>query len=99
MSPWLSIGKQTDKPYALAVADLNLDGLVDIIVGYVNASSMVYFNGGAENSFIPIPFGDDQGTVYGFGIGDFNKDGLPDIGAARSRAPNIVYFANTSVIK
>ena len=70
--------------------------LVDIIVGYVEASSVAYFNGGKGKGFFPVPFGDDQGTVYGFDIADFNSDGKPDIAAARSGAPNMIYFADSA---
>ena len=79
-------------PYAVAVGDLNGDRLIDIVIGNVEAPSVVYFNGGTGRHFTPIRFGDNKGTVYGFAIGDLDGDGFQDIAAARSEAPNVVYF-------
>jgi len=84
-------------PYALVIGDLNLDGAVDIVVGYIEAPSAVYFNAGTGRRFTPVLFGDGAGSVYGFAIGDLDGDGRPDIAAARSEAPNMVYFADPPV--
>jgi len=79
-------------PYALAVGDLNGDGSIDVLVGNVEAPSVIYFNDGTGRGFTAVTFGDNKGTVYGFAIGDLDGDGLKDIAAARSDAPNVVYF-------
>ena len=78
-------------PYALAVADLDRNGRMDIIVGYVQSRPFVYFNDGLK-TFTPIAFGDDQGAAYGFAVGDLDEDGFPDIAMARSDARNMLYF-------
>ena len=91
-STGISLADAKIVPYALAMADLNNDRLPDIIVGHVNAASMVFFNTGTGNQFHPVSFGDAKGTVYGFAFGDFNEDGIPDIAAARSEATNTLYF-------
>lgn len=79
-------------PYALSIADLNNDGRMDIIVGYVFAPSKIFYNNGTDSSFKSISFGDSNGTVYGFAVGDFNEDGIPDIATARSEATNMLHF-------
>jgi hypothetical protein len=79
-------------PYALTVGDLNKDGDIDVVVGNVEAPSVVYFNDGKGHKFTPVTFGDNKGAVYGLAIGDLDGDGSPDIAAARSDAPNVVYF-------
>ena len=81
-------------PYALAIADLNLDRKPDIVVGNVDASSTVFFNDGSGRAFTPVNFGDGKGAAYGFAIDDLDKDGVPDIAVARSDAPNVVYFGS-----
>ena len=80
-------------PYALAVADLNRDGQPDIVVGYVEAPGLVYFNDGQGRSFHEISWNDGKGVVYGMAIGDMDRDGWPDIVAARSDALNGIWFS------
>ena len=88
------IGNPVITPYALAVADVTGDGKPDIIVGNVDAPSVVYVNDGAGRHYHGVRFGDGKGTVYGFAIADVNGDGLMDIAAARSEAPNVLYFGS-----
>ena len=52
---------------------------------------VVYFNEGS-GGFVPVPFGDDEGSAYGFAVGDLDEDGLLDIAVARSGARNMLYF-------
>lgn len=86
------IGDTTVMPYALATADVNGDGRIDIVVGNVEAPSVVWLNDGTGQRFQPVRFGDSEGTVYGFAIADLDRDGAMDIAAARSDARNVVYF-------
>ena len=86
------LGTVKASPYALAAGDLNRDGKIDIVVGYINAPSVVYFNTGQGRGFTPVAFGDNQGAAYGFALGDLDKDGWPDIAVARSDAPNMAFF-------
>jgi hypothetical protein len=85
------LGGSSARPYAIATADLDRNGRTDIIVGYVQARPVVYFNDGAE-TFVPVPFGDAEGSAYGFSVGDLDEDGFLDIAMARSGAQNMVYF-------
>jgi len=88
----ITLGNRNAVPYALAVADLNRDGKIDILVGYVEAQPTIYFNDGSSRNFNSLRFGDNKGTAYGFAIADLDHDGLLDIAIARSDAPNVVYF-------
>jgi hypothetical protein len=84
------LGDVDARPYAIAVADVDRDGRTDVIVGYVEARPVVYFND--LGGFTAVPFGDDQGVAYGFAFGDMDEDGFMDIAMARSDAVNILYF-------
>jgi len=93
----VSLGKEKTAPYALAVGDLNADGVTDVVVGYVQAPSVAYILTGA--TFAPVYFGDGKGTVYGVAIGDVDMDGQVDIAAGRSEAPNVLYFGKGGAAK
>jgi reactive intermediate/imine deaminase len=87
----VALGPTGQRPYAMAVHDVDGNGRTDVVVGYTNARPVVYFNE-SSGSFTPVPFGDAQGVTYGFALADLDKDGLMDIVVARSEAPNVVYF-------
>ena len=80
-------------PYCLAIADLNRDKRLDVIVGYVEVPGSVFFNTGKGRTFHEVPWNDGKGTVYGLAFTDFDGDGWPDIVAARSDAPNGIWFS------
>ena len=84
------LGDVDARPYAIAVHDVDEDGRPDIVVGYVGARPVVYFND--PSGFTAVPFGDADGAAYGFAFGDFDEDGFTDIAMARSDAVNMLYF-------
>ena len=89
------LGDPEASPYSLAVADVDRDGLADILIGHVESQPVVYFNEGAR-TFAPVAFGDAEGVAYGFAVGDLDEDGLLDIAVARSAARNVLYFGSVA---
>lgn len=83
-------------PYSMLSADLNGDGHPDLIVGYVDAPGVVYYNDGTGRTFRACPFGDGKGTIYGMASGDLDGDGRLDIVAARSDAPSFILFTRAA---
>jgi FG-GAP-like repeat len=84
--------KRLPLPYSMIAADLNRDGRPEIIVGYVGAPGMVYFNDGTGKKYEAVPFGDGKGAIYGMAAADLDGDGWPDVVVARSNAPCFVMF-------
>jgi hypothetical protein len=79
-------------PYSMISADFNGDGHPDLIVGYVDAPGVVYYNDGTGRNFDAHPFGDGKGTIYGMASGDLDGNGRLDLVAARSDAPSFILF-------
>jgi hypothetical protein len=79
-------------PYSMISADLNGDGHPDLIVGYVDAPGVIYYNDGTGRNFEAHPFGDGKGAIYGMASGDLDGDGRLDLVAARSDAPSFILF-------
>jgi hypothetical protein len=88
--------KPESLPYSMIAADLNRDGRPEILVGYVGAPGVVYFNDGTGKKYQAVPFGDGAGAIYGMAAGDLDGDGWPDVVAARSDAPSFVMFSRAS---
>lgn len=81
-------------PYALETADLDANGRNDIIIGYREAPTRIFFN--RADTLVQMVIGDSLGATYGFGVGDFNHDGVPDIITARSGASDLLFLGNIS---
>ena len=91
-------GGSQSKTTALALADMNKDGMLDIIAGYDGVSNKIYLNDGAGH------FTDDlstTGTIVldtqayhtsAIAIGDFDANGYPDIAVGNRGGENCVYF-------
>ena len=86
------IDDTSNVPYALSLADLNGDGAMDVIVGYVEASTTVFINARDGSRFRKIELDDNDGATYGFATGDLDRDGYMDIVVAKSGARNRVFF-------
>ena len=83
-------------PYSMIAADLNGDGHPDLIVGYVDAPGVIYYNDGTGKHFGAHPFGDGKGAIYGMASADLDGDGRLDLVAARIDAPSFILFSQTS---
>lgn len=88
------VGDPRDVAYSIAVADLDGDGRMDVVVGNDTTPGTILLNRGPGEGFDTIRFGDGEGAIYGLAVGDVNADGCPDIVAARSGAPSRLYVSS-----
>ena len=95
--PGIQFQAPKDVPYSMIAADLNGDGLPEILVGYVNAQGVIFFNDGTGKKYQPVPFGDGKGTIYGMAAGDLDGDGWADVVVARYEPPCFLLLKKTVV--
>jgi hypothetical protein len=84
-----------------AVADVNGDGLVDIVVANDGKPNMIYLgqpapNRGDFSGVTGLPFGSANGPTVDVEVGDIDGDGAPDIAAANDGTPNVIYWGEPS---
>ncbi len=86
----LLTGNGTPDPHGVAIADLDNDGLMDVVVANFGSSDvMVFAQGPSARQFRPVPVAAGMLTSA-VGVGDFNGDGLPDIAVTNGSTPGSV---------
>jgi hypothetical protein len=77
-------------PYAMAAADLNGDGILDLVVANQKSNNLSIFMGNGDGTFIPANASPNTGNVpTSIAVGDFNGDGNLDL-AVTNGADNTV---------
>jgi VCBS repeat protein len=77
-------------------ADLNGDGLLDIIAIDEREGTAIYFAQRNGRFSERVPVGDRTTTPYALATGDLNGDGKSDIVVGNVEAPSIIYFNDGS---
>jgi hypothetical protein len=78
--PYRVVPAGSAAPNAVAIADLNGDGLADIVAGGRGGFAALLGNGGG--SFHEAPNSNPTFAIFGVAVGDLNQDGRPDLAFA-----------------
>jgi hypothetical protein len=71
-------------PWGIAIADLNADGSLDVVVANANSGTVGVLLGNGHGWFEPPLTYDSSGNPVSVAIDDVNGDGIPDIVVATS---------------
>jgi len=86
------VGPKTSSVRAAAAADLDGDGVVDLVVGDAKTGMYIYCGQGRRAFAAPVALGEKSGAPYSIAVRDLDRDGQPDIVVGRQDAPGSVFF-------
>ena len=87
---------------SVAVADVNRDGIVDLVIGNDGTSNMIYLGVAAPtrgdfSGVVGLPFGSANGPTTDVAVGDVDGDGAMDIATANDGGPNVMYWGDPTM--
>ena len=86
------IGPEHSSIRAASAADINGDGLPDLIAGDERTGMSVYLGRPHRTFDAPVELGAGSGPPYAIAVADLNRDGRPDIVVGRQEARGSVFF-------
>jgi hypothetical protein len=84
-------------PYAIAAADLNGDGFIDLVVANQSSNNLTILMGNGDGTFTPTSASPPTGNApSAIAIGDFNGDGNLDLAVTNSADSTVSILLNQS---
>ena len=93
------VGPKVANARAAVAADIDGDGIIDLVVGDAKTGMFVYRGQGRRAFAEPVPLGDKSGAPYSIGVMDLNRDGKLDLVVGRQEARGTVFFNQSSAGK
>ncbi|MGE3850890.1 MAG: FG-GAP-like repeat-containing protein [Planctomycetota bacterium] len=82
-------------PYAIAAADVNLDGNMDLVAGCSSLSVFSTLLGDGTGGFAAAMNTSSSTSCRGLSIADFNRDGIPDVVSVHWTGDRVRVFLGT----
>jgi hypothetical protein len=95
----VKVGPKQSTIRAAVAADIDGDGIVDLVVGDAKDGMFIYRGKGQRAFEEPLPIGEKSGAPYSIGVMDLNRDGKLDLVVGRQEARGSVFFNQGSVKK
>ena len=90
------VGPAVSSIRAAAAADIDDDGVIDLVVGDEKTGLFVYLGQGHRAFADPISIGSKSGAPYSIGLADLDHDGKRDIVVGRQEARGTIFFNHSS---
>ncbi|MCP5156362.1 MAG: VCBS repeat-containing protein [Ectothiorhodospiraceae bacterium] len=90
------IGIDTDDTLAIALADVNRDGRLDVIAGNAGQRNRLYLNNGTGDPFAGVvgtDIGPEAELTRSIAVGDVNRDGRLDVVAGNADGGAVRWYA------
>jgi len=87
-----TVGPEHNSIRAAAAADINGDGIPDLIVGDERTGMFLCVGAGHRTFEAPAALGVGSGAPYAIAVADLNRDGRPDIVVGRQEARGSIFF-------
>lgn len=91
-APPVPVGPAVSAVRAAVAADLDGDGVLDLIVGDAQTGMFIYRGEGRRTFAPPLALGAKSGAPYSIGVADLDRDGKLDLVVGRQQSHGSVFF-------
>jgi hypothetical protein len=89
-------GGKRDETRAVAVGDVNGDGVLDLVAGNIGQPNALYIGDGSGGFETGVQFGLMDGQTYAIKLADMNNDQALDVVVGNVAQRNAVFFSNVA---
>ncbi len=92
VDPPTVFGPDRSRVRAAAAADIDADGITDLVVGDESTGLFVYRGTGRRGFAEPVAVDAGKVAIYAVAVADLDRDGLPDLVVGNDQLPGVILF-------